>query len=124
MRHKIAAALLASTFLVLGAATFAGPARAQPAQPPAAEPVRYTARQFFETTSFGMASSEGIAFSRDGRNLLIGSDKSGVFNTFALPVAGGEPVQISQSTTDATFGSAISPMTTGSCSRPTRAATN
>jgi len=106
MRHKIAAALLASTFLVLGAATFAGPARAQPA---ATEPVRYTARQFFETTSYSMASSDGIAFSRDGRNILINSDGSGVFNAYALPVAGGDPVQITRSTTSANLGASYFP---------------
>lgn len=105
MRTRIAAALLAATF-VLGAATLAGPARAQP---PAAEPVRYTAQQFFETTSFGMASPDGIAFSRDGRNLLINSDRSGVFNVYALPVAGGDPVQITRSTTDATTAASYFP---------------
>lgn len=99
MRLRIAALLLASTMIALAAASGAASA-AQPA--PSAEPVRYSARQFFETTSFGMASPDGIAFSRDGRSLLISSDKSGVFNAYALPVAGGEPVQISQSTTNAT----------------------
>ena len=56
-----------------------------------------------------MASATGIAFSRDGRNLLIHSDRSGVFNVYALPIAGGEPVQISQSTTNATFAATYFP---------------
>lgn len=96
MIARIAAALLAATAL---------PALAQPApsaMPNTARPARYSAQQFFETTSFGMASPDGIAFSRDGRNLLISSDRSGVFNVYALPLAGGDPVQITRSTTNAT----------------------
>jgi len=98
---RFAAALLATACAFPGAALAAG-AGDQAAQP-AAQPARYTARQFFETTSFGMPSADGIAFSRDGRNLLISSDKSGVFNAYTLPVAGGDPAQISQSTSNATF---------------------
>jgi dipeptidyl aminopeptidase/acylaminoacyl peptidase len=106
MRLKTAAASIAATALILGAAALAGPAQAQPRQ---AGPVRYTAQQFFETTSFGMAAPEGIAFARDGHSLLINSDRSGVFNVYALPVAGGEPVQITRSTTDATTAASYFP---------------
>lgn len=98
MRMKIAAILLASTVFTIGTATMA---HAQSATAPA-QPVRYTAQQFYQTTSYGMASGDGIAFSADGRNLLISSDRSGVFNVYALPVAGGDPVQITRSTTNAT----------------------
>ena len=103
MKTAFVAALLATTCALPGAA-FA--ASGQTVQTPAhipAQPTRYTARQFYETTSYGMAGSDGIAFSRDGRNLLINSDRSGVFNAYALPVAGGDPVQVSRSTTNATF---------------------
>ncbi len=95
MRLLITAALLSTSAI----------AAAQPQPAPAAAAVnlpRYDARTFFETTAYGMASSDGIAFSSDGRNVLISSDKSGVFNVYALPVAGGEPVQITRSTTNAT----------------------
>jgi dipeptidyl aminopeptidase/acylaminoacyl peptidase len=105
MKIAFAAALLA-TACALPAAAFAAQPQAGAAQP---QPVRYNARQFFETTAFGMASPTGIAFSRDGRNLLIHSDRSGVFNVYALPVAGGDPVQISQSTTNATFAATYFP---------------
>lgn len=103
MKTAIAAALLATACAL--------PATAVAAQPPAAQAQlpRYTARQFFETTAYGMASPTGIAFSRDGRNLLIHSDRSGVFNVYALPIAGGDPVQISQSTTNATFAATYFP---------------
>ena len=105
MRLKIAAALLASTMLTLGAAAAAradAQAGAQAARP--AVPVRYTARQFFETTSYGMASPDGFAFSRDGRDLLVTNDSTGVFNAYRLPVAGGPAVPLTASTTNATFG--------------------
>jgi dipeptidyl aminopeptidase/acylaminoacyl peptidase len=105
MKTVIAAALLA-TACVLPAAAFAAQPRPGTAQ---TQPVRYNARQFLETTSYGMASSTGIAFSRDGRNLLIHSDRSGVFNVYALPIAGGDPVQISRSTTNATFAATYFP---------------
>ena len=100
MKTAIAAALLATAASLPGTA-LAASTGAQAATAPA-QPVRYNARQFFETTSFGMASSEGVAYSSDGRNLLISSDRTGVFNVYALPVAGGEPVQITRSTTNAT----------------------
>jgi dipeptidyl aminopeptidase/acylaminoacyl peptidase len=106
MRVKIAAALLASTILALGAADRA---QAQPAQADRTAPVRYTARQFYETTSFGMASANGFAFSRDGRDLLINSDANGVFNAYRLPVAGGAPVPLTTSTTNATFAETFFP---------------
>jgi dipeptidyl aminopeptidase/acylaminoacyl peptidase len=111
MRIRIAAALLATTFLAIGTVGLTGAARAaqpQPA-PTAAGPVRYTAEQFYQTTAHGMASPDGVAFSRDGRSLLINSDRSGVFNAYTLPVAGGEPVQVTQSTTNATFGASYFP---------------
>ncbi len=63
----------------------------------------YTAAQFFETTSYGMSSAGGYAFSPDGDHVLISSDRSGVFNAYALPLAGGDPVALTTSTADATF---------------------
>jgi dipeptidyl aminopeptidase/acylaminoacyl peptidase len=67
------------------------------------EPVRYSAETFFNTTSYGLAPASGHAFSPDGSHVLIASDKSGVFNAYALPVAGGEPVQLTASTANAAF---------------------
>jgi hypothetical protein len=69
----------------------------------------YTAAQFFQTTSVGLASSGGHAFSPDGSHILINSDATGVFNTYALPVAGGEPVALTQSTDNATFAASYFP---------------
>jgi dipeptidyl aminopeptidase/acylaminoacyl peptidase len=96
MRLTIATAMLAATM------TFGTTLQAQPA-PAAQAGARYTARQFYETTSYSMAAPSSLAFSPDGRNLLINSDATGVINSYALPVAGGDPVPLTRSTTTANF---------------------
>ncbi len=63
----------------------------------------YDAKTFFDTTSISMASPTPLAFSPDGANVLLATDKSGVFNATALPVAGGEPTPLTSSTTNAVF---------------------
>ena len=108
MRIRIATLLLAATCLGTGLAAPAA-AQTQPAPAAAADLPRYSARQFFETTSHAMASPDGIAFSRDGRNLLVTTDRSGVFNAYALPLAGGDPVQLTRSTDNATLGMSYFP---------------
>ena len=60
---------------------------------------KYSARTFFETTSIF-----GASFSPDESNLLITSDASGVFNAYRQSVTGGEPTQLTDSTTNATYG--------------------
>lgn len=70
---------------------------------PEAPPARYSAEQFFDTTSFIIAPGSGLAFSPDGTQLLVGSDASGVFNAYAQPVAGGEPVPLTTSADNAVF---------------------
>ena len=76
---------------------------------PQAEPVAgplptYSAAEFFETTSYGLVPFGGKAFSHGGESILMNSDQSGVFNAYALPVSGGEPVQLTDSTDNAIFG--------------------
>ncbi|MBV7256404.1 S9 family peptidase [Pacificimonas sp. WHA3] len=65
-----------------------------------AELPRYSAQAFFDTTSFQLASSGGMAFSPDGSHVMIGSDQTGIFNAYALPIAGGAPVALTASTVD------------------------
>jgi len=65
---------------------------------------KYSAEAFFKTKSYSMANSAGYAFSNDGNYVLMSSDQSGVFNVYAAPVNGGEPIALTESTTDATFG--------------------
>ncbi|MBA3577201.1 MAG: PD40 domain-containing protein, partial [Sphingomonas sp.] len=82
-----------------------------PAQVPAApaERPRYSAETFFATTSYAMAAPAGLAFSADGRSLLISSDKSGVFNAQVLPVSGGAAVPATSSADNATFARSFFP---------------
>jgi dipeptidyl aminopeptidase/acylaminoacyl peptidase len=59
---------------------------------------RYSIEDFMATTQIG-----GASFSPDGQKLLFHSNQSGVFNAYAIPVGGGEPTQLTRSTTDAVF---------------------
>jgi len=63
----------------------------------------YEAAAFFETTSYGMASSAGFAFSPDDDAILVHSDETGIFNAYALPIDGSEPATLTASETDSTF---------------------
>jgi dipeptidyl aminopeptidase/acylaminoacyl peptidase len=89
------------------------PALAQPYEGPAmteeAQAKTYTARQFFESTSYGVGSSSGFSFSPDGTYVLVNSDATGVFNAYKVPVAGGDPVPLTTSSTNATFGVSFFP---------------
>lgn len=68
------------------------------------EPVpRYSAAQFFATTSYGLPGSTGHAFSADGSRLLVHSDASGVFNVYALAVDGADAVALTASDEQAMF---------------------
>jgi dipeptidyl aminopeptidase/acylaminoacyl peptidase len=58
---------------------------------------RYSAAQFYETTSYGLPDPDGYAFSADGESILIHSDSDGVFNAYALPLDGSEPVRLTDS---------------------------
>jgi dipeptidyl aminopeptidase/acylaminoacyl peptidase len=99
--------LLAAAFATVAAATAAAARRAVPAAVPAAPassstrpgtaaasapPPRYTIEQFLATTSWG-----GAAFSPDGQSLLLSGDPTGVINAFSIPVAGGQPRQLTDS---------------------------
>ena len=58
----------------------------------------YDAATFHETTTIS-----GASFSADESQLLMSSDESGIFNVYAQPFAGGDPKQLTHSTTDAHF---------------------
>ncbi|MFN3536555.1 MAG: alpha/beta fold hydrolase [Brevundimonas sp.] len=84
------------------------PALAQTAAS-AEAPRTYTAAQFFETTSYSMASGAGEAFSPDGRSLLISSDATGVFNAYAMPIDGGPAIALTTSDAIAHFAASYFP---------------
>jgi dipeptidyl aminopeptidase/acylaminoacyl peptidase len=56
----------------------------------------YDAQTFFATTSIF-----GASFSHDENRLLISTDASGVFNVYSQQFTGGDPEQLTHSTTDA-----------------------
>lgn len=72
------------------------PAESRPAEiaPPvsASKTKRYDAATLFKNTAVAAAN-----FSHDGSRILVAMDTSGVFNLYALPTAGGEPVRLTES---------------------------
>jgi len=68
-------------------------------KPPEANAVKqYTIEQFMATTRLG-----GASFSSDEKSILFHSNKSGIFNVYSMPVGGGEPKQLTNSTKESTF---------------------
>jgi dipeptidyl aminopeptidase/acylaminoacyl peptidase len=75
--------------LIPASAFAAAPTKTAPKPAPAH---RYTIDQFLATTLYG-----GASFSPDGRKILVSSNQSGVTNVYALPVDGGQAVQLTDS---------------------------
>lgn len=69
----------------------------------------YDAKAFFDTTSYGMPSGAGFAFFPDGQSVLVSSDKTGIFNVYAINVADGSAQQLTSSTTNAIFAVSVFP---------------
>ncbi|WP_428268532.1 alpha/beta fold hydrolase [Haliangium sp.] len=99
MTHPRLELTLAGAFL-LGACAAPQTDTETPAPPsnPAAIPV-YDAKAFHENTRVF-----GASFSHDESRLLVTMDETGVLNVYSQPVAGGEPVMLTQSTDDAHLG--------------------
>ena len=64
----------------------------------AARPKQYTIEQFLDTTRI-----TGASFSPDDRDILYSSNKSGIFNAYTVPLAGGDPKPVTNSKTDSTY---------------------
>jgi len=71
--------------------------------PQVREVKQYTIEQFYDTVS-----AAGGSFSPDESKLLYTSDASGIYNAYTVPVAGGEPEQITHSE-DTTFAISFFP---------------
>ncbi len=84
---------LLTAALLAGSGAAGQSAAAQPAQ---RQVRQYTIEQLLATTIYN-----GSSFSPDGRKILVSSDKSGVYNAFAVPVDGGPPVQLTDSKVNA-----------------------
>ncbi|MGB7404197.1 MAG: S9 family peptidase [Pacificimonas sp.] len=70
---------------------------------------RYSAATFYDTTSYRLASPGAMAFSPDGSMVMISSDDTGIFNAYALPVAGGDAVPLTISEDDTTYAVSMFP---------------
>jgi dipeptidyl aminopeptidase/acylaminoacyl peptidase len=69
-----------------------------PPEPATRQVATYTIEDFLGTTSYS-----GGSFSPDNSKILVSSDASGTFNAYAIPTAGGDPVQLTLSETDSIF---------------------
>ena len=59
---------------------------------------QYTIEQFMDTVRLG-----GSSFSADEKSMLFHSNKSGIFNVYTIPVSGGSPKQLTNSTKESTY---------------------
>ena len=90
--------LLAAAFMMVGA--LSAPVFGQSAKNSSSTRAvkQYTIEQFLTTVAIG-----GSSFSPDEKSILFSSNKSGIYNVYSVPVAGGEPKQVTRSTTESTF---------------------
>ncbi|MCP3141685.1 S9 family peptidase [Pyxidicoccus xibeiensis] len=95
-RLTVSRTLAALTLLPLLA--LAAPRPAKPTGAPSLPSKQYTLEQLMETTDVF-----GASFSPDEKRVLFTSNETGIFNVFSAPVTGGEPTQLTRSTTDATL---------------------
>jgi dipeptidyl aminopeptidase/acylaminoacyl peptidase len=65
---------------------------------------QYTIEQFMKTVRIG-----GADFSADNGEILFFSNRSGIFNVYSVPVAGGHETQLTHSTRESTFSVAWLP---------------
>ena len=70
----------------------------------AREPQQYTIEQFLNTVSIF-----GGSFSFDESKILFTSNESGIYNAYTIPVAGGEPRQVTRSTENSVFAVSFFP---------------
>ncbi len=59
---------------------------------------QYTIEQFMDTVRLG-----GSSFSADEKSILFHSNKTGIFNVYSMPFAGGAPKQLTNSTKESTY---------------------
>ena len=62
---------------------------------PPRQVARYSIEEFLGTTNYF-----GTSFSHDKTKVLVSSDATGIYNAYAVPVDGSEPVALTDSTTD------------------------
>jgi dipeptidyl aminopeptidase/acylaminoacyl peptidase len=65
---------------------------------------QHTIQQFLATTNL-----TGASFSPDGTKILVSGNQTGIYNAYAIPAAGGNPVPLTRSTTDNVYTSGYFP---------------
>lgn len=65
---------------------------------PEKKPKQYTIEQFMNTERVG-----GASFASDEKSILSHSNKTGIFNVYSMPVSGGAPKQLTNSTKESTY---------------------
>ena len=73
-------------------------------EPPAPTVTLHSVADFYKNVEYF-----GNSFSFDAKRILVSSNKSGIFNAYAVPVSGGEPQQLTHSTTDSIFAQSYFP---------------
>jgi dipeptidyl aminopeptidase/acylaminoacyl peptidase len=96
--RALAAALALLAFVVFAATPLAAQPNAKPAAAGARQVKRYSIEQFMNTVRV-----TGASFSPDEKSILFTSNKTGIFNVYAVPVAGGEAKRLTDSTKESTF---------------------
>nr|MBA2322813.1 PD40 domain-containing protein [Pseudonocardiales bacterium] len=97
MSHRLWSLATATTLILpLGCDRAAGGAPGAPGgDADSPRPREYGIDEFLSTVSM-----RGLSFSPDGRKILVSSNRSGVYNAYAVPVDGGAPVPLTRSTSD------------------------
>ena len=67
-------------------------------------PAAYSVEDFYKNAEYF-----GASWSPDRRKLLVSSNKSGIWNAYAIPAAGGDAQPLTQSTTNSNFALAYFP---------------
>jgi dipeptidyl aminopeptidase/acylaminoacyl peptidase len=67
-------------------------------------PTQYTVEDFYKNTRYS-----GASWAPDGQKVLVSSNLSGIWNAYAVPVAGGDPQPLTQSTTNSIFARSYFP---------------
>ncbi len=85
-------------------------ARSQPRKSPSQKPRKvdgvkqYTIEQFMDTTWVG-----GSSFSPDEKSIMFHSNKTGIFNVYTVPITGGAPRLLTNSTKESIFSVSFFP---------------
>ncbi|MCG8459928.1 MAG: alpha/beta fold hydrolase, partial [Holophagales bacterium] len=103
LRPVLALPFLLSALLAVAC----GPTTEEPAD--VAEVVERPSRQYSIQDFLDTVTYTGASFSPDGSSILVSSNPTGIFNAYAMPVAGGEPVALTRSTEESIFALAYFP---------------